>query len=535
MRTNGNPNTIYLIALYPDTKFPFMGESLGICAISGYLQDKHGESLTIKMFDQQLNSENEIISHILADRPAIIGISIKVFSFSKFVQFYELLKSEAFSVYIPLIVIGNSVAHFSGESILREYGFPDVIVSLGEGEVSFSDLYKYVCGKILLEEVNNIMYCQNGNIRRTPFRYLDKGEIPIADRRFTQDFYSKDGEIYIEASRGCAYCSCSICECRYFLGSTNSTYKWRDKPIDKVVEEMLMLERLGVKAVNFSDEDFIGPDIYGIRRTVDLATALINRGINISFRINARVRSIYCQKDTPEITQNKKEMLNILKQAGLVKLFLGFESGVQSQIDRYGKGYKLQEFIEAKKILDELDIEYELGYITIDPLMTLEELYESLLFIKNNGCIPHISSIYKELRIQKGNRTYLERLRQYECQTGKSLVGNILFDEQRYDIIGYVDDRIATIVMIMKDYISENYKKYYELRRMTQYDENLSKHDAYTVIEKLRYNDYDLLLKLTESLMKGENISIQYEILDMHKRVRDKLLSNRENETFVNS
>lgn len=502
-----------------------MGESLGVCAISGYLQDKYGESLTVKLFDQQLDSDNDIISHILEDKPAIIGISIKVFSFSKFVQFYELLKSEVFPAYTPLIVIGNSVSHFSGESILKEYGYPDVIVSLGEGEVSFFGLYQYVCGKMQLEDVDNIMYCQNGIIYRTPFRYLDKDEIPIADRRLTQNFYKNDGEIYIEASRGCAYCSCSICECRYFLGSMDSKFKWRNKTIDKVVEEMLLLERLGVKAVNFSDEDFIGPDNNGIDRAIELANVFITKGIQIAFRINARVRSIHWQKDSPELALKKKEMLKKLKQAGLVKLFLGFESGVQSQIDRYGKGYKLQEFIETKRILDELDIEYELGYITIDPLMTLEELYESLQFIKNNGCIPHISSIYKELRIQKGNRTYLERLRQCEHQTGKSLVGNVLFDEQRYDIIGYVDDRIATIAKIMKDYIDENYKRYYELRRMTQYDENLSQHDAYTVIEKLRYNDYELLLELTQSLMNGKDVLMLYRILDKHKLLRNCILN----------
>jgi len=285
-----------------------------------------------------------------------------------------------------------------------------------------------------------------------------------------------------------------------------------------------MLEGLGVKAVNFSDEDFIGPDTYGIDRTIELAEAVITKGIDISFRINARVKSLFNQNDTNELSLKKIEMLKLLKQAGLVKLFLGFESGVQSQIDRYGKGYKLQEFIVAKSILDELGIEYELGYISIDPLMTLEELHESLLFIKEEGCIPYISSIYKELRVQKGNRSYLRQLRQSEQQNGISLVGDVLFDEQRYDIIGYVDNRIATIVSLMKEYIDENYKKYYELRRMTQYDENQSKDDSYSIMEKLRYNDYDLLLALTQSLMKGGSISVQYKILDDHKRKRDTLL-----------
>lgn len=526
MRTKGNHNILYLVALYPDSKFPFMGESLGICAIAGYLQGKYGDSLSVKLYDQQKDSDEEIISHILADRPAIIGISIKVFSFSKFVLLYGLLKSEVFKHYTPLIVIGNSVAHFSGESILTEYGFHDVIVSLGEGEVSFSSLYQYVCGNIKLENVNNIMYYQDGEIHRTSFHYLDKSEIPIADRSFTEDFYNKDGEIYIEASRGCAYCSCSICECRYFLGATNPANRWRDKPIEKVIDELLMLEQLGVKAVNFSDEDFIGPDTYGIDRIMELAQAMMSKEIKISFRINARVKSVFNQNDAYEQSLKKIEMLKLLKHAGLVKLFLGFESGVQSQVDRYGKGYKLQEFIVAKSILDELGIEYELGYISIDPLMTLEELHASLLFIKDEDCIPYISSIYKELRVQKGNRAYLRQLRQCEQQSGIHLVGDVLFDEQRYDIIGYADNRIATIVSFMKDYIDENYKRYYELRRMTQYDENLSKHDAYMVIEKLRYNDYDLLLELTESLMKGDSMSTQYEIVGKHKQIRDKFQIN---------
>lgn len=524
MRTKGNHNKLYLVALYPDSKFPFMGESLGICAIAGYLQGKCGDSLTVKLFDQQRDCDNEIISHILADSPAIIGISIKVFSFSKFVQFYGLLKSEVFKYYTPLVVIGNSVAHFSGESILSEYGFSDVIVSLGEGEVSFSGLYQYVCGNIELEDINNIMYYQDGEIHRTSFHYLDKSEIPIADRSFTQDFYNKDGEIYVEASRGCAYCSCSICECRYFLGATNSANRWRDKPIEKVIEELLMLEQLGVKAVNFSDEDFIGPDTYGIERTFELAKAMMAKGVKMSFRINARVKSVYNQNDTHELALKKIDMLKLLKQAGLVKLFLGFESGVQSQIDRYGKGYKLQEFIVAKSILDELGIEYELGFISIDPLMTLEELHDSLLFIKDENCITHISSIYKELRVQKGNRSYLRQLRQCEQQNGIALVGDVLFDEQRYDIVGYVDDRIATIVSLMKDYIDENYKKFYELRRMTQYDESHSKEDSYSIMEKLRYNDYELLLALTQSLMKGDKLSVQYNMLVEHRRLRELIL-----------
>lgn len=309
-----------------------------------------------------------------------------------------------------------------------------------------------------------------------------------------------------------------ICECRFFLGATNPTYRWRDKPIEKVIEELLLLEQLGVRVVNFSDEDFIAPDTYGIDRIVNLTKAMMAKGINISFRINARVKSVFNQNDKQVLALKKIEMPKLLKQAELVKFFLGFESG------RYGKGYKLQKFIVAKSILDELGIEHEQGFISVDPLRTLEELHTSLLFIKDGGCIPYIPSIYKELHVQKGNISYLRQLKQCEQQKGINLVGDVLFDEQRHNIIGYVDNRIAIIVKLMRDYIDENYKKYYEVRRMTQYDESHSEDDTYSIIEKLRYNDYDLLQALTQSLIKGGPIPVQYNIIDKHRQFRDVLL-----------
>ena len=59
---------------------------------------------------------------------------------------------------------------------------------------------------------------------------------------------------------------------------------------------------------------------------------------------------------------------------------------------------------------------------------------------------------------------------------------------------------------------------------MTQYDESHSKDDSYSIMEKLRYNDYELLLALTQSLMKGEGLSVQYDILDKHRHIRDLIL-----------
>ena len=125
---------VFLIALYPQNDFPFIGESQGICAISGYLKSLYN-GISISLYDQQIDNTDTIINDILNEMPAVIGLSVKMFTYSQFEEFYELLQASVFPTYQPMVVIGNSTAHFCGREILKKYN--NVIVSLGEGEVSF--------------------------------------------------------------------------------------------------------------------------------------------------------------------------------------------------------------------------------------------------------------------------------------------------------------------------------------------------------------------------------------------------------------
>ena len=364
---------IFLIALFSNEKFPFIGESHGICAISGYLNEKYFGIVETYLFDQQINSNEEILSEIKSKRPEIIGFSVKMQTLNNWDTFYNLIKNNI-SSYNPLVILGNSTAHFNSDYLLNNYD--NILISFGEGEVSFGDLIKYVKGKIPVDKIRNIGYRKKGKIICTDREYLPTIEIPIADRRYSDLYYTKGGEVYIEGSRGCAYCCCSICECRLFLGSHQAINKWRPKPVSKILNELSELEILGIKEVTFSDEDFIGDDILGASHALQIAEELIDKQIRIQYRINARVHSIFRLKDNIVNRNNKIQLLKQLKKSGLVKIFLGFESGSESQLKRYNKGFKLLEFLNAKKILDELSIEYELGYISLDPLMTLEELKE---------------------------------------------------------------------------------------------------------------------------------------------------------------
>ncbi len=492
---------LYLIALYPNKDFPFIGESQGICAISGYLHNLYKDDISINLYDQQVNNNDSIIIDILKEKPATIGFSIKMFTFPQFEEFYALLQKEIFPIYQPLIIVGNSTAHFSGEEILNKYN--NVIVSLGEGEISIGDIYAYVNDALPFEKIRNIMYFADGKILKSEYKYLDKKLIPFADRRYSKLYYDKGGEVYIEASRGCAYCSCNICECRDFLGSTCAKFRWRDRPINSIVDELKYLFSIGINDVTFSDEDFIGNDKYGLDRATKLANCIIEEDIIIKYRINARIKSIYSETDSDSIREKKKKSLISLKESGLSKIFLGFESGSPTQLKRYNKGYSLDEFIQAICILKNIGIQYELGFISLDPLMTLEELEESLNFIERHKCIPYISAVYKELRIQKGNKSYLRLINKYEDESNEKLIGDLIFEEQMYEIRKYADKRIDVIKQLMCDYEAQAYKLYYYLRNQTQYAmtvDNTLKYAIHQTIQSLKMNDYNLMRDLVKAI-----------------------------------
>lgn len=520
-----NNHKLFLIALFPNNDFPFIGESQGICAISGYLQYLYKNSISVNLYDQQINDNDTIINDIIKEMPAIIGFSIKMFTFPQFEEFYRLLQNKVFHTYKPLIVVGNSTAHFSGEDILEKYN--DVVVSLGEGEVSIGDVYAYVNGDIPFDKIRNIMYYSDGKILKSSYQYLDKNLIPFADRRYSKSYYDKGGEVYIEASRGCAYCSCNICECRDFLGSTCAEFRWRDKPINSVVNELKYLSSIGIKDVTFSDEDFIGNDRVGLDRAINIANCIIENNIKIEYRVNARVKSIYSNTDSEQMRNKKFQTLISLKKAGLSKIFLGFESGSPTQLKRYNKGYSLDEFIQSINILNDIGIQYELGFISLDPLMSLEELEESLDFIKRHNCIPYISAIYKELRIQKGNKSYIELIKKYETTSKDKLIGDIIFDEQMYEVLKYADKRIDIIKHLMCDYEHQAYKLYYYLRIQTQYamnerDESL-KYAIHKTIQSLKANDYNLMCNLVKSLKSNLEETYLSIILNEYKNKRQKI------------
>ena len=83
---------------------------------------------------------------------------------------------------------------------------------------------------------------------------------------------------------------------------------------------------------------------------------------------------------------------------------MGVESGSPSQLIRYGKGVTVEETEQAIRILREIGFNVEPGFIFFDPEATLDELKESIDFIKRTELAKTKSRLFGSLRVQAGSK-----------------------------------------------------------------------------------------------------------------------------------
>ena len=517
-----NPNKVILVALHPNT-FPLIGESQGICAISGYLQ-YHFEDINISTFDMQLHSLDEVVIAVKNERPAIIGISLKLQTLNQFFLLYKKIKKNITKNERPLIVIGNAIANYQGELLIQKY-FNDIIVSYGEGEIVLYDLYLFVNGKLNFSEVRNIVYRKNNTICSNTKEDLDLKYLVIPDRTNTRIFYDLGGEIYIEGSRGCTYRKCSICSNINLTCQLKNYRKWRYRNTSFIVKDLKNLQKMKINRVTFTDEDFFGNNIKRIDR---LASKIMNSNLNISFRINLRVKSVYDNNDSKYLQNEKAKVLENLKNAGLVKIFVGLESGVKTQLKRYKKNFRIDEFKEAIKLLKKLNIEYEVGYILIDPLLKFYELKESLNFLEKENIICNVSSIFKELRLQLGI-PYINLLKNYEKDKRVKILGKINLNSLKYKVNFYIDKDVEFIVQFFRKWTNFFYKFNYLVRIHTQYinESNFSNDVIFSTILDFKLIEFDLLKKFVHLIEnKGHDLKKAYELMLEYEYRRRSLVNN---------
>jgi anaerobic magnesium-protoporphyrin IX monomethyl ester cyclase len=230
-----------------------------------------------------------------------------------------------------------------------------------------------------------------------------------------------DGQVplFLTTSRGC-YGHCSFCRSSHF------GERWRSRNPKNVVDEIEAAYARGVRIFEMVDDNFLGPGATGKRRAVAIADELRRRGLDIRFHASCRVNDV----DEPT--------MYALREAGLVSVSLGVESGVPRMLKTFNKNVTVAQNLAALELLERLGIPTLAYIIFFDPWSTLAEARENAAFIRRIRALKTVrfeAILFRKLIPISGTDLFA-RVREAGLLRGDYLSGH------RFE---FVDERVALL------------------------------------------------------------------------------------------
>ncbi len=301
-----------ILFVYPNIITTPKDISLGIAYLSSALK-KAGHKTCI--IDTTFGiTEHEILQKATSFAPDLIAIT------SASNDFYYAKKIARFLKRLGIpIICGGYHPTVVPEEVIKEECFDAICI--GEGEQALVEFVNEL-GKSknngLPTKVQNfwVKKREQDNIKiiKNPVRPLNRelDKLPFPDREIFdyKKYLDWHGNIAsVISTRGCPF-NCTYC-INAFLRKNKIGGYVRFRSVDNIIEEIeLMKKRYDIKAIEFYDDTFT----LDLERIKEFAEKYPKR-IDLPFYINARANTV------------SKEMFQLLKKAGCVRVSIGVESG----------------------------------------------------------------------------------------------------------------------------------------------------------------------------------------------------------------
>ena len=232
---------------------------------------------------------------------------------------------------VTIVLGGNHASAFPERWI--EAG-ADYVVT-GEGEIAFRALMEVlVSGDSDVSQVPNLVWGTPGRIRTSGVRAatisLDSSPFPLWEpfdlRRYGLGTGRRGFAASLEMSRGCPH-RCDFCNINTYWG-----YKQRYKSVERVIEEMTRLHRLGVREFIFTDDNFA----HDYRHTSELLEEMIRRNFGFAF-------GSFLRGDTVRLNP---DFSRLAARAGMRFCLMGIETLDPSWLKTHRKGVRAKDAVE---------------------------------------------------------------------------------------------------------------------------------------------------------------------------------------------
>jgi radical SAM superfamily enzyme YgiQ (UPF0313 family) len=266
----------------------------------------------------------DILNSLLADEPDLVGFTMP-FSF----QFFEMLKLARLikerSPKTKIVVGGPTINDYAYRLFESAdlFEFIDFAVA-GEGERSIMGLTDAMEGKIPFEDVPNLYWCEDGQVKKSPL----PPDVPDLNSFPTPDFEGVPFDRYLsparianlQTSRGCYYGKCTFC-------GDGFRRNFRLRAPGLIYQDIKAIhEKCGVEYFLFWDS--LAPP-----KTLKHVSRMIrDNGDDIKWFAETKSEKPY----------TNPELIQTLRDGGCRFLQFGFESGSQRVLDLIDKGNDIE-------------------------------------------------------------------------------------------------------------------------------------------------------------------------------------------------
>lgn len=327
-------------------------ESLGLLYLCSFLESKGFDSI---LFQGEPSKARTFLEHQFEAGPvSMVGFYC---DFENQEEVAELSQEITGKYGVPVILGGPQTIGFSAEYLRRSACMAAV---LGEGELPLLELLQYLDDSTRdWKTIPGLIFLGcDGTLIRTPpgsmVENLDELPLPAYHRWINRP--TRRNKVSVMTGRGCPY-SCAFC----YEGSLSR--KVRLRSVDHVLKEVaeILDHEPEVNYIAFCDDTFtISP-----KRVRELCRGLSERRKKQEFHW-------YCEGHVKVLSKHP-DLLRTMVDAGLVRLQIGIESGVQKVLDAYGKGITLAEIEQVVQTAYEAGVPQVLGFfITGGPFENAE-------------------------------------------------------------------------------------------------------------------------------------------------------------------
>lgn len=423
-------------------------ENIGLGYVAAYSRAK-GKRVDILDISLKGWTVEQTAAYLREISPPLIGVSILFQESAREVlDFIRNLRQKGVKGHI---VVGGIYPSFEYQALLLNH--PEIdSVCIGEGEETFYHLVECINSRGDLSGVEGLAYREGDRVVKNPPRRSveNLNQLPFPARDCLPQVLKHRNYASIVSSRGC-YGRCSFCSVCEFFSSIGPKYRYRDP--ENIIEEIEMLiKNYGVKKFTFDDANFIGGGKRGRERAYKFARRLKDRGIFIEYSIECRANDV------------DKELFRVLKDSGLVRVYIGIESGSQPQLDRYAKDVTVGENLEALQILADLGIFVQMGFIMFDRDAAVEDI------IANQEFIAKVKAMFP-----KGKLGYIYPTSRLIPLSGSSYMRKLKdIGELKGDYLGYFYDFTDKKVQMLYNISTSSSRLVWGIKRFFKDQEQLN-------------------------------------------------------------